>query len=387
MDLITTTAALDDACRHLAELPFVTVDTEFMRETTYYSKLCLIQMAGPGSDGVLVDPLAAEIDLVPFYGLMADERVIKVFHSARQDLEIVWTQGGIIPTPLFDTQIAAMVCGYGDSVSYEQLANDLAKARIDKSSRFTDWSRRPLTDAQISYALSDVTHLVAVYEALRDELERTGRTAWLEDEMKVLTSPDTYRNDPDRAWMRLAGRMRKPREIAILMEVAAWREREAQARDVPRNRVLKDEAVIDLAVSAPRDAESLGRLRSIPNGFERSRNAADILAAVESGLARDPGHVPVPARSRQRAGGAVVELLKVLLKAVAEEERVAPKVIATVEDLEAIAERNDADVAALSGWRRTLFGEKALDLKAGRIGLSVNGGRIVVQASQEPPAA
>jgi ribonuclease D len=387
MDLITTTAALDDACRHLAELPFVTVDTEFMRETTYYSKLCLIQMAGPGSDGVLVDPLAAEIDLAPFYGLMADERVIKVFHSARQDLEIVWTQGGIIPTPLFDTQIAAMVCGYGDSVSYEQLANDLAKARIDKSSRFTDWSRRPLTDAQISYALSDVTHLVAVYEALRNELERTGRTAWLEDEMKVLTSPDTYRNDPDRAWMRLAGRMRKPREIAILMEVAAWREREAQARDVPRNRVLKDEAVIDLAVSAPRDTESLGRLRSIPNGFERSRNAADILAAVESGLARDPGLVPVPARSRQRAGGAVVELLKVLLKAVAEEERVAPKVIATVEDLEAIAERNDADVAALSGWRRTLFGAKALDLKAGRIGLSVNGGRIVVQASQEPPAA
>jgi ribonuclease D len=387
MDLITTTAALDDACRQLAELPFVTVDTEFMRETTYYSKLCLIQMAGPGSDGVLVDPLAAEIDLAPFYALMADERVIKVFHSARQDLEIVWTQGGIIPTPLFDTQIAAMVCGYGDSVSYEQLANDLAKARIDKSSRFTDWSRRPLTDAQISYALSDVTHLVAVYEALRDELERTGRTAWLEDEMKVLTSPETYRNDPDRAWMRLAGRMRKPREIAVLMEVAAWREREAQSRDVPRNRVLKDEAVIDLAVSAPRDTESLGRLRSIPNGFERSRSAADILAAVETGLARDPTNVPVPARSRQRAGGAVVELLKVLLKAVAEEERVAPKVIATVEDLEAIAERNDADVAALSGWRRTLFGEKALDLKAGRIGLSVNGGRIVVQASQEPPAA
>ena len=387
MDLITTTAALDDACRQLAELPFVTVDTEFMRETTYYSKLCLIQMAGPGSDGVLVDPLAVEIDLAPFYGLMADERVIKVFHSARQDLEIVWTQGGIIPTPLFDTQIAAMVCGYGDSVSYEQLANDLAKARIDKSSRFTDWSRRPLTDAQISYALSDVTHLVAVYEALRDELERTGRTAWLEDEMKVLTSPETYRNDPDRAWMRLAGRMRKPREIAVLMEVAAWREREAQSRDVPRNRVLKDEAVIDLAVSAPRDTESLGRLRSIPNGFERSRSAADILAAVETGLARDPTNVPVPARSRQRAGGAVVELLKVLLKAVAEEERVAPKVIATVEDLEAIAERNDADVAALSGWRRTLFGEKALDLKAGRIGLSVNGGRIVVQASQEPTAA
>ncbi|HEY0352112.1 MAG TPA: ribonuclease D [Enterovirga sp.] len=387
MDLTTTTAALEDACSRLAELPFVTVDTEFMRETTYYSKLCLIQMAGPGSEGVLVDPLAPEIDLAPFFRLMADERVVKVFHSARQDLEIIWTQGNVIPTPLFDTQIAAMVCGYGDSVSYEQLANDLAKARIDKSSRFTDWSRRPLSDAQISYALSDVIHLIPVYEALRDELERTGRTGWLEDEMKILTSPETYRNDPDRAWMRLAGRMRKPREIAVLIEVAAWREREAQTRDVPRARVMKDEAVIDVAVSAPRSAEALGRLRSIPNGFERSRSAADILEAVERGLARDPATVPVPARSRQRAGGgAVVELLKVLLKAVAEQERVAPKVIATVDDLEAIAEHNDADVAALVGWRRKLFGEKALDLKAGRLGLSVNGGRIVVQPLEQGPS-
>ena len=387
MDLTTTTAALEDACSRLAELPFVTVDTEFMRETTYYSKLCLIQMAGPGSEGVLVDPLAPEIDLAPFFRLMADERVVKVFHSARQDLEIIWTQGNVIPTPLFDTQIAAMVCGYGDSVSYEQLANDLAKARIDKSSRFTDWSRRPLSDAQISYALSDVIHLIPVYEALRDELERTGRTGWLEDEMKILTSPETYRNDPDRAWMRLAGRMRKPREIAVLIEVAAWREREAQTRDVPRARVMKDEAVIDVAVSAPRSAEALGRLRSIPNGFERSRSAADILEAVERGLARDPATVPVPARSRQRAGGgAVVELLKVLLKAVAEQERVAPKVIATVDDLEAIAEHNDPDVAALVGWRRKLFGEKALDLKAGRLGLSVNGGRIVVQPLEQGPS-
>jgi ribonuclease D len=387
MDLTTTIAALEDACSRLAELPFVTVDTEFMRETTYYSKLCLIQMAGPGSEGVLVDPLAPEIDLAPFFRLMADERVVKVFHSARQDLEIIWTQGNVIPTPLFDTQIAAMVCGYGDSVSYEQLANDLAKARIDKSSRFTDWSRRPLSDAQISYALSDVIHLIPVYEALRDELERTGRTGWLEDEMKILTSPETYRNDPDRAWMRLAGRMRKPREIAVLIEVAAWREREAQTRDVPRARVMKDEAVIDVAVSAPRSAEALGRLRSIPNGFERSRSAADILEAVERGLARDPATVPVPARSRQRAGGgAVVELLKVLLKAVAEQERVAPKVIATVDDLEAIAEHNDADVAALVGWRRKLFGEKALDLKAGRLGLSVNGGRIVVQPLEQGPS-
>jgi ribonuclease D len=387
MDSITTTTALEDACRRLAELPFVTVDTEFMRETTYYSKLCLIQMAGPGSPGVLVDPLSPDLDLAPFLALMRDERVVKVFHSARQDLEIVWNIGQLIPTPLFDTQIAAMVCGYGDSVSYEQLANDLAKAKIDKSSRFTDWSRRPLSEAQTAYALSDVTHLVTVYERLQAELEATGRMSWLEDEMKILTSPETYRNDPDRAWMRLSGRMRKPREIAVLMEVAAWRELEAQTRDVPRSRVLKDEAVIDLAVSAPRTVEALGRLRSIPNGFERSRNAGDILEAVERGLARDPASLPATERQRQRGGaGAVVELLKVLLKAVAEAERVAPKVIATVEDLEAIAERDDADVPALTGWRRTLFGDKALALKAGDIGLSVNRGRVVVQAKPEAPA-
>ncbi|NNM73334.1 ribonuclease D [Enterovirga aerilata] len=379
MDLITTTEALASACSRFASAPFVTVDTEFMRETTYYSKLCLIQMAGPGLDGVLVDPLAPGIELQPFFGLMADERVLKVFHSARQDLEIVWNIGGLIPRPLFDTQVAAMVCGYGDSVSYEQLANDLAKARIDKSSRFTDWSRRPLSEAQLAYALSDVTSLVTIYEKLADELERSGRTDWVEDEMAILTSPETYRNDPDKAWMRLSGRMRKPREIAVLQEVAAWREREAQTRDVPRSRVLKDEAVIDIAVSAPRGVEALGRLRSVPNGFERSRAAADILAAVERALARDPATVTMPQRGRPRGGGngATVELLKVLLRAVAESERVAPKVLATVDDLEAIADDDDADVPALKGWRRRLFGEKALALKAGRLALAIERGAVV----------
>ena len=287
MDLIASTADLAAACSRLSQHPFVTVDTEFMRETTYYPKLCLIQMATP-DEGLLVDPLAPGIDLNPFLDLMADERVIKVFHSARQDLEIVWNIGGIVPHPLFDTQVAAMVCGYGDSVSYEQLVNDLAKARVDKSSRFTDWSRRPLSEAQLAYALSDVTHLIQVYEALEAQLQANGRHGWLDEEMAVLTSPDTYRAEPENAWRRLAGRMRKAREIAVLMEVAAWREREAQTRDVPRGRVLKDDAVIDLAVSAPRTVEALGRLRSIPTGFERSRQAQDILAAVERGLARDP---------------------------------------------------------------------------------------------------
>jgi ribonuclease D len=379
MDLITTTGALTDACARLSAHPFVTVDTEFMRETTYYPKLCLIQMAAP-DEGVLVDPLADNLDLAPFFALMADERVTKVFHSARQDLEIIWNLGRLIPRPLFDSQVAAMVCGYGDSVSYEQLVNDLAKARVDKSSRFTDWSRRPLSDAQLTYALSDVTYLVKVYEALSAELERTGRSEWLGEEMGVLTSPETYRADPVNAWQRLAGRMRKAREIAVLMEVAAWREREAQSRDVPRGRVLKDEAVIDVAVSAPRSAEALGRLRSIPNGFERSRAAADILEAVERGLARDPKSVPLPQRTRRGPNnGAVVELLKVLLKAVAEQERVAPKIIATTDDLEAIAEDDNAEVGPLKGWRRKLFGEKALALKSGRLGLSVEKSKVIVQ--------
>ena len=380
MDLITTTEALASACSRFAAAPFVTVDTEFMRETTYYSKLCLIQMAGPELEGVLVDPLAPGLELAPFLDLMADEAVVKVFHSARQDVEIIWNQGSLVPKPLFDTQVAAMVCGYGDSVSYEQLANDLAKARIDKSSRFTDWSRRPLSEAQLAYALSDVTFLVTVYERLKAELEGTGRADWLDDEMAILTSPDTYRNDPERAWMRLSGRMRKPREIAVLMEVAAWREREAQTRDVPRSRVLKDEAVIDVAVSAPRTVEALGRLRSIPNGFERSRPAGDILGAVERALARDPSTVPVSSRGRPRGAGtgATVELLKVLLRAVAENERVAPKVLATVDDLEAIADDDEADVPALRGWRRRLFGDKALALKGGRVALSIEGGAVVV---------
>ena len=381
MDLITTTDALRQICTRLAEQPFVTVDTEFMRETTYYPKLCLIQIAAPDGSTALVDPLAPGIDLAPFFALMGDERVLKVFHSARQDLEIIWLQGGLLPQPFFDTQVAAMVCGYGDSVSYEQLVNDVAKAKIDKSSRFTDWSRRPLSEAQLTYALSDVTHLIKVYEVLARQLLATDRGAWLDEEMAVLTSPETYRADPDQAWRRLGGRMRKTREIAVLMEVAAWREAEAQSRNVPRGRILKDEAVLDVATSAPRSIEALGRLRSIPTGFERSRTGAEILAAVERGLARDPATVPVPERSRPRGGGngALVELLKVLLKAVCEAERVAPKIIATVDDLEALADDDAADVPVLHGWRRRLFGEKALALKAGRLALSAEGGRVVVR--------
>ncbi len=378
MKLITDTAELSATCTRLAAHPFVTVDTEFMRETTYYAKLCLIQIASP-DEAVLIDPLADGIDLAPFFDLMADESTIKVFHSARQDVEIIWTMGSVIPTPLFDTQVAAMVCGYGDSVSYEQLANDLAKAKIDKSSRFTDWSRRPLSEAQRAYALSDVTHLIPVYEALAAQLTETGRSAWLDEEMAVLTDPATYEGDPSRAYRRLIGRVRKVKELSVLIEVAAWREREAQSRDVPRNRVIKDDAVVELAISQPRDAEAMARLRSVPKGFERSRSAGDALAAIEAGLARDLSELKLPERPRGRGNaGATIELLKVLLKAICEQNGVAPKIVATVDDLEAIAEDDEADVAALKGWRRSLFGEPALALKHGRLSLAIENGTVML---------
>jgi len=380
MNLITTTADLAAACVRLATHPFVTIDTEFLRDSTYYPKLCLLQMASP-DEGLLVDPLAPELDLAPFFALMADQRVMKVFHAARQDLEIVWNLGRMLPTPLFDTQIAAMVCGYGDSVGYEQLANDLAKARIDKSSRFTDWSRRPLSEAQLVYALSDVTHLRDIYLALKSDLEQTGRTEWLVEEMAVLNHPGTYETKPEDAWMRLKGRVRKPREVALLIEIAAWRETEAQSKDVPRGRILKDDALMDIVQRAPREPEALSDLRSLPRGFERSRAGADVLAAVERALAVDHKTLPRLDRPERHGGnGAVLDLMKVLLKAVSDSERVAPKIIATVDDLEAIANDDGADVPALKGWRRTLFGEKALALKTGQLSLRMRDGKVTVEA-------
>lgn len=379
MDLISTTDELAAACARLAHHPFVTVDTEFLRETTYYSKLCLLQLASP-AEAVLVDPLAEDLDLAPFLELMTNREVVKVFHAARQDVEIIWNIGRIIPAPLFDTQVAAMVCGYGDSVGYEQLANDLAKARIDKSSRFTDWSKRPLNQAQLAYAVSDVTHLRLVYQALKADLEESGRAGWLDEEMAILTAPTTYELHPENAWMRLKGRVRKPREIGPLMELCAWREREAQARNQPRSRILKDDTLVDIAQRCPRDVTALAELRSVPNGFERSRAAADVLAAVERGVALDPKSLPKLERERGRpVNAAVLDLLKVLLKSVSESERVAPKILATVDDLEAIAGDDEADVAALRGWRRKIFGERALALKAGRLALRVSGGAIVTE--------
>ena len=382
MEPITKTKKLAEACARLAQHPFVTVDTEFLRESTYYPVLCVAQMAST-DEAVVVDAIADGIDLAPFFALMGDEKVIKVFHAARQDIEICWHEAGIIPHPIVDTQVAAMVLGYGDSISYDQLVQRITGDTLDKSHRFTDWTRRPLSEAQLAYAISDVTHLRDVYLTLAADLEKRGRSEWMREEMKVLTSAETYRFEPEHAWERLKTRVRKPKELAVLVEVAAWREREAQARDVPRSRVIKDDVIGDIALQAPTTIERLGGLRSLPKGFERSKWGEAIVEAVKRGLARDPKTLPRLDRPRGAVNGqATVELLKVLLRMTAERHGVAAKVIATVDDLDRIAADDAADVPALHGWRRDLFGEKALALKHGRLSLAIESGRVVAVERQ-----
>jgi ribonuclease D len=378
MSLITTTADLAAACKRFARFDAVTVDTEFMRETTYWPKLCVVQLASP-EEGVIIDAMSPDLDLDPFFKLMKNQKVMKVFHAARQDIEIVYHKGNLIPHPVFDTQVAAMVCGFGDSISYDQLVHRLTGARIDKSSRFTDWSRRPLSERQMEYALADVTHLRDVYVALSQRLAEQERTDWVREEMEVLTSPDTYQLEPEQAWKRLKLRVRKPSELAVLQSVAAWREREAQARDVPRGRVLKDDAIYEIAAQQPTTATALGQLRTIPRGFERSRAADEILMAVRQALDLPKDQLPrVPKhRPTMNGNGAAVDLLKVLLKMISESHGVASKIIATVDDLEAIAADDRADVPALAGWRRELFGETALKLKRGDIALAVKQNHVI----------
>jgi ribonuclease D len=374
---ITTTAELADACRRMATHAFVTVDTEFLRETTYYPLLCVAQLASP-DEAVVVDALAKAIDLTPLFDLLTNESVTKVFHAARQDIEIVWNLARKIPHPIFDTQVAAMVLGYGDSISYDQLVNRITGDTLDKSNRFTDWTRRPLAEAQLRYAISDVTHLRDVYLKLSADIQARGRSHWVQAEMDVLTSPETYRMDPNNAWERLKTRARKPKDLAVLIEVAAWREREAQTRDVPRGRVLKDEVVGDLAIQAPTTLEQLSHLRSLPKGFEKSQWGQAVIDAIKRGLAHDPQTLPRIERFRPAPNGAAtVELLKVLLRMTSERHGVAAKVIATVDELERIAGDDEADVPALKGWRRELFGEKALALKQGRLALAIEKGRVI----------
>ncbi|WP_421786894.1 ribonuclease D [Hyphobacterium sp.] len=381
MELITTTPQLDSACDALRQCDFIAIDTEFIRESTFWPQLCLIQAAG-GETEVLIDPLADGLDLEPFWDLMADERVMKVFHAPRQDLEIFFhLADGLIPEPIFDSQVAAMALGLGDSIAYDKLVQAVLKRPIDKGPRFTDWSRRPLTKAQSGYALADVTHLRDLYPTIRDRLEKADRLSWVAEEMAILTDPATYEQHPENAWQRLKIRKNSAKWLAVLRAAAAWREEEAQTRDIPRQRIVKDEGLYEIAHAAPAKADDLAGMRALPRGFERSRPAERLIEKLKPALADPKAYAPdVPPPPRRPEGAsATVELLKVLLKLVAEEKSVAARLIATVPDLEAIATSDDADVPALRGWRREVFGETALDLKRGKIALVLENGRVTAK--------
>ncbi len=378
MTPITTTGALREFCARLATAPFITVDTEFMRETTYWPKLCLIQAASE-TDAANIDPLAEGLDLEPFLALLRDESVLKVFHAARQDVEI-FAKLGAMPKPMFDTQVAAMAAGFGDQVSYESLVRQMLRQEVDKGSRFTDWARRPLSDAQLTYAMGDVTHLAALYPKLRDRLKKDGRLDWVMAEMEDLTDPALYDTDPEKAWKRLKPKKYSAKYLAAFKAVAVWRERAAQERDQPRGRILKDDAIDEIAAQAPTDPEAFNRLRSVPKGFGASRLGLELTEELKRVLADPEAHAPKLERPshNQPAPPSVVELLKVLLKTKSDNAGVATKLIANVADLEKIALSDTADVDALKGWRRQLFGEDALKLKRGEIALVLNGPRVEV---------
>jgi ribonuclease D len=388
MTLITDSAALVRFCNQQKDASFVAVDTEFMRERTYWPILCLVQVAGPAGAAV-IDALAPGIDLTPLLALMGDQNILKVFHAARQDIEIFFNLSGTVPKPLFDTQIAAMVCGFGDAASYETLVNRLARATLDKSSRFTDWSNRPLTERQIRYALADVVHLRTVYEKLQHRLALNGRAGWFAEEMAGLIDPATYRNDPSEAWrrFRLRGRV-DPRFFGVLRELASWRETAARQRNLPRGRIMRDEAVLEIAAHNPKTIEALARTRSLGKGVAEGKLGGEILEAVQRGLAEaKTGPRAVPSRADPPAGlGPTVELLRVLLKQRCEEHQVAQKLVASSEDLELIAADDEAPVPALSGWRHEIFGKDALALKHGRLALTVRRNQVALVEPAAPVA-
>ena len=382
MRTITTTEDLAAFCEAARAAPYVTIDTEFLRERTYWSKLCLIQMALPGKDGdaVLIDPIEGEgMSLQPLYDLFGHEETVKVFHAARQDLEIFFVEGGVFPRPLFDTQIAAMVCGFGEQVGYETLVKRIAKANLDKTSRFTDWSRRPLSEAQKDYALADVTHLRVIYEWLAAQLQKNGRAAWVEEELAILTDPATYTTHPDEAWLRIKTRTSSGRFLAVVKELARFRESYAQGQNVPRSRVMKDDALLELASTRPTSMEELGRSRLLLREGRKPEIAEGILAAVKAGLEMRPEDMPKvdPAKDQPQVNGALADLLRVLLKAKSESLGVAPRLIASSADLDVIAS-GGREVEALRGWRREAFGEDALRLCKGEVALSAKGTEVRV---------
>ncbi len=373
----------EDLAAFLAELagaPYLALDTEFLRDQTYYPKLCLIQVAAPGVEGI-IDPLAPGLDLAPFYELIARPDIVKVLHAARQDIEIFYLQGGVLPDPLFDTQIAAMVCGFGDAASYETLARKVAHVEIDKSARFTDWSHRPLSKRQLEYALADVTHLRVIYEWMKARLEKTGRYGWVAEEVANLQDPALYKLDPELAWKRLKPRSSNKRFLAVLASLAAWREREAQARDIPRGRVLKDEALTEIAAHPPEAPEALERVRAVPKGFANSRLGKGLNEAITAGMTAEPPEGAIlehKQRRRREPSAAVVDLLKTLLRLRAESAGVAPRLIANAEDIEKLAAEEDDGVIALQGWRGEVFGKDAIALRKGDLAIALENGEAVV---------
>ena len=377
MTLLADSDALAAFCRRQTQAEFITVDTEFMRDRTFWPILCLVQIAGP-DEAAAIDPLAPGIDLTPLFELMADPRVLKVFHAARQDIEIFVKMTGAVPAPLFDTQVAAMVCGFGEAASYETLASRLAGTAIDKSSRFTDWAQRPLTERQLRYAMADVVPLRAVYDKLAAKLEKTGRSSWLDEEMAILTDLETYRLEPALAWRRLKLRSNNRRLLALAQALAAWREATAQQRDLPRSRVLRDESLLEIAAHAPPNVAELARSRGLGKGFAEGKFGTEILAVIERVLAMPESQYPQPAPRRDppQGIGPLTDLLRVLLKLRAEENDVAPRLVADAEDLELLAADDRAPIKALGGWRLDIFGRDALDLKHGRLGLTAAGKRI-----------
>ncbi len=380
MRTITTTDDLAAFCEAAKAQPYVTLDTEFLRERTYWSKLCLIQAALPGKtgDAVLIDPVAGEgMSMEPLYDLFRHEATVKVFHAARQDLEIFWVEGRVFPKPLFDTQVAAMVCGFGEQAGYETLVRRIAQKPLDKTSRFTDWSRRPLSDAQMEYALADVTHLRVIYESLASQIAKNGRTGWVAEELAILTDPATYTVHPDEAWLRIKTRTQSGRFLAIVKELARFREDYAQRQNVPRARVMKDDALLEIASTKPTNHEELGRSRLLLREGRRGDIADGILAAVKAGLDMPADQLPRPEPERDIAqvNPALADLLRVLLKAKAETLGVAPRLIAPTSELDAIA-AGARNLPCLGGWRREAFGEDALRLCKGEIALTAKGSEV-----------
>ena len=379
MRLITTTSELNQACAQFLTSRYVTIDTEFLREKTFWPKLCLIQIAMPGFEA-LIDPLAEGIDISGFFEILKNPNILKVMHGCRQDIEIFHKEAGVIPSPMMDTQVMAMVCGYGDSISYEALVRRIAQVTIDKGSRFTDWSLRPLNNDQLTYAIADVTFLRDIFENLENDLKKTGRLAWLSEEMDILTNPETYIQSPENAWKRLKYQDKRPHIMGVVIELAKWREIQAQTRDLPRNRILKDDAIREIALQNPKKPEDFDKMRSVPTGFISSRNAAGLIEAIEAGrkLKKNDLPPPPPVVENRPGIGPLVDLLKVLLKYCCEENQVAPKLIANVADLERIASDDNPDVKCMEGWRKDVFGGAAMDLKNGRLALASENNRILI---------